>query len=211
MERMLGETGGVVYRIACLLLVLAGTGLRAATVGFAPRGTSGRNVRGQAAEVLNTTGIYSLLRNPLYLGNCLIYLGIMLSAQDLLVAFAFALFLGLYYERIIVAEEGFLADRFGAAYLDWAARVPAFWPRLRGWTRPALDFSLRTVIRREYPGWSSTLLALAVIEIGADFAEGETRGLPEAGALTALALAILVLLGVGLLRRRTRLLSVEGR
>ncbi|MGB8874133.1 MAG: hypothetical protein WCC75_12145, partial [Desulfobaccales bacterium] len=44
--------------------------------GLPPRGTSGRNTQGQVAETLNTTGIYSLVRNPLYLGNFLIWLGL---------------------------------------------------------------------------------------------------------------------------------------
>ena len=47
-------------------------------MGFAPRGTSGRNTLGQVAEVLNTSGMYSVVRNPLYLGNFVIWLGLAL-------------------------------------------------------------------------------------------------------------------------------------
>src|SRR5208337_1596675 len=66
------------WQTGCLLVSLAGLVLRFFTVGFAPRGTSGRNTLSQVAETLNTTGMYSLVRNPLYLGNFLIWLGLSL-------------------------------------------------------------------------------------------------------------------------------------
>ena len=50
------------WQLGCLLVSLAGLGIRFYTVGFAPRGTSGRNTRGQVAEVLNTIG--DVLRGP---------------------------------------------------------------------------------------------------------------------------------------------------
>ena len=46
------------------------------TIGTTPEGTSGRNTNEQIASVLNSTGMYSMLRHPLYLGNYLIWLGI---------------------------------------------------------------------------------------------------------------------------------------
>ena len=136
-ERAIGDTWGDAYEAACVGLVLVGLVLRAVTVGYVPRRTSGRNTSGQIANVLNTTGLYSLTRNPLYLANCVIYLGMVLLTQDLLLSLAFALFLALYYERIILAEEAFLLRRFGESYLAWAADVPPFLPRLWGWRQPS--------------------------------------------------------------------------
>ena len=172
-ERGLGAFWGETFELACAGFVLSGLLLRVATVGFVPRRTSGRNTSGQVAETLNTSGVYSLCRNPLYLANCLIYVGIVLSAQNLLLALAFALFLALYYERIILAEEAFLLDRFGAPYQAWAADVPAFLPRLHGWKRPALPFSLRSVLRREPPSWLAAAAGFAAVDAAADFFDGE--------------------------------------
>ena len=69
------------WKIICLLISFSGLALRMYVVGCVPRGTSGRNVTEQRAEVLNTTGIYSLVRHPLYLGNFLIWFGIILSVR----------------------------------------------------------------------------------------------------------------------------------
>ena len=44
--------------------------------GHVPAGTSGRNTRGQIALELNTTGLYSIVRHPLYVGNFLMWLGL---------------------------------------------------------------------------------------------------------------------------------------
>jgi protein-S-isoprenylcysteine O-methyltransferase Ste14 len=210
-ERLLGDGWGSVYETACIVLVALGLALRAFTVGFVPRKTSGRNTEGQVANELNTTGIYSLTRNPLYLANCLSYVGIMLYTQDLLLSFAFGLFLVIYYERIILAEEAFLAARFGEPYLAWAAEVPVFLPRLSGWRKPALPFSLRSVLRREYPSWLSAVLVLAAIDIASDYFAGEHEGLAGEPWLPAVAVAVALYLILHLVNRRSLLLKVAGR
>lgn len=206
-ERAFGDFWGEIYETACIALVLAGLGLRAMTVGFVPAKTSGRNTAGQVAASLNTTGLYSLTRNPLYLANCLVYLGVALYAQDFLLALALAFFLALYYERIILAEEAFLLERFGDAYRTWAAEVPVFFPRLHGWRRPALPFSLRSVLRREYPTWLTALLTLAAVDIAADYV---TEGFTHDWTAT-LALGLAGYLTLHWLNRRTHWLRVPGR
>ena len=49
---------------------------RAWAIGTTPAGTSGRNTKEQVAEVLNSTGIYSIVRHPLYVGNYFMWIGI---------------------------------------------------------------------------------------------------------------------------------------
>ena len=55
----------------CLIVSLGGLIIRAVVVGYVPEGTSGRNTQGQEAVSLNTAGMYSILRHPLYFGNFL--------------------------------------------------------------------------------------------------------------------------------------------
>ncbi len=70
--------GGVIYNtplIATAIIIgMLGQGIRIWVAGFAPKDTSGRNTKEQKASVLNHTGLYSLCRNPLYLGNFLMML-----------------------------------------------------------------------------------------------------------------------------------------
>ena len=61
--------GAGLPNFALLILGLFGLGIRIFAIGYAGTNTSGRNIIGHVADSLNTTGIYSICRNPLYLGN----------------------------------------------------------------------------------------------------------------------------------------------
>ena len=123
---------------------------------------------------MNTTGIYSIVRHPLYLGNFVIWVGIVLFTRSiLLAAFCFLAFF-IYYERIIIAEETFLSQKFGEAFAQWAEKTPMFIPRFKLWCRPAYPFSWRVVLTREYPGFFAITAAFTAIEILGDrFYEGK--------------------------------------
>jgi protein-S-isoprenylcysteine O-methyltransferase Ste14 len=210
-ERLAGDTIEDAYEMGCLVLVFGGLLLRALTVGFVPAGTSGRNVKRQVASVLNTTGTYSLCRNPLYLANCMIYLGVVLLTQNLLLGTTFALVLALYYERIILAEEAFLLESFGDDYAAWAARTPALWPRRGGWRRPALRFSIRSVLRREYTTWFAAIVAAMAVTVAGDLLSGEAGEALETGQLAQLAAAAAIFVTIHVLKHKTRLLDAPGR
>jgi protein-S-isoprenylcysteine O-methyltransferase Ste14 len=208
-EAAIGETWGEAFEFVAVGLVILGEAFRILTVGFVPRGTSGRNTgAGQVATRLNTTGVYSLVRNPLYLANCTMYLGIVLFTQSLVLAVIFVLVLLPYYERIIAAEEAFLADKFGDDYRNWALATPAFIPKLTGWQAPDMAFSWRSVIRREHASIYGAIFALILIDIGLDWANGE--GL-ETGLLWTLAGATMIEAIVIFLKKRTTVLNVAGR
>lgn len=153
------------WELFCLAISLSGLAVRAATVGQTPHRTSGRNTREQVADALNTTGVYSLVRHPLYLGNFLSWLGIVLFPQDALVALVAVLAFALYYERIMFAEEKFLSDRFHGEFHDWAARTPAFLPKLRGWRRSPVPFSWKMVLRREYSGLFAIVVTFTALDV----------------------------------------------
>lgn len=144
------QTAQQVWDWCCLGVSVSGLLLRATTVGFVHQGTSGRNTTSQRATELNTTGWYSVVRNPLYLGNYLIMLGIILVPADIAFFVITGLLFWIYYERIISAEEAFLHAKFGQEYADWARVTPVFFPRLSGWRAPARSFRWRMVLRREY-------------------------------------------------------------
>lgn len=148
------------YEIICLMVSFFGLAIRIYTVGHTPKDTSGRNtVQGQVAETLNTTGIYSVVRHPLYLGNFFMWLGPALLVRDVWFIVAFVLFYWVYYERIMYAEEQFLRRKFGHVYTEWASKTPAFIPKIKGFNSSNLCFSWKKVAKKEKNG----ILAIFII------------------------------------------------
>ncbi len=141
-----------------IVIAVLGFAIRAYTIGTTPKGTSGRNTQEQVAESLNTKGIYSTIRHPLYLGNYLMWLGLLLFTFNAYYIIIISLFFWLYYERIMFAEERFLEKKYGEEYLKWSAGVPAFIPAISKFQKNNIPFSVKSVLRREYSG----VLAMAV-------------------------------------------------
>lgn len=127
----------------------SGALVRVITSGFAALGTSGRAKVAAEASELNTTGPYSLVRNPLYVGRILNFTGLaMLTGNWVYGALVFLLAV-LVYERISIYEEEFLRSKFGEAHSRWARDVPALLPRLHGWVKPKYPFWWRRMLWRE--------------------------------------------------------------
>jgi len=127
----------------------SGALFRIKTSGHAALGTSGVTKKQAVASELNTTGPYSIVRNPLYVGRILNFTGIaMLSGSWVFGALTFLISV-LVYERISVYEEEFLRKEFGDAHAEWAKTVPFLWPRFSGWTKPKYPFWIRRCIKRE--------------------------------------------------------------
>ena len=135
-----------------LSVSLLGECIRIITVAFIPAGTSGRNTKQQKATSLNQTGIYSIVRHPLYLGNFLIFLGPFIFTGNIYGIIIFILSFWIYYERIMYAEEIFLIAKFGSEYENWSSKTPAFLPNIASYTPTKSIFSFRKVLEGEYSG-----------------------------------------------------------
>lgn len=164
----------LIWEVGCVVLALCGLAIRVATVGVAAPGTSGRNTRAQKAQSLNTTGPYSIVRHPLYLGNFVIVLGLSLFPHAWVVPPLVAVLAAVYYACIARREEHYLHDRFGAAFTTWAARVPAVVPAPWRWAPPARVFDWRVVIRREFYGLTVVLVTPLGLDILEDLHETGT-------------------------------------
>jgi protein-S-isoprenylcysteine O-methyltransferase Ste14 len=209
-ETSFGQLADTLFESACIALAFFGLAIRAYVVGHVPAGTSGRNTASQVANTLNTTGLYSLTRNPLYLGNAVIYIAIACFLQNIWFAVLMALFLIIYLERIIATEEKFLAGKFGDDYRNWAAEVPAFFPGLTGWQAPALPFSIRNVLRREYSGMFAIIAVFFALDQSREYL-AESRTVLDPDWLAALAAGAFAYVLLRWAKKRTRLLNVAGR
>ncbi|MBE0663002.1 MAG: DUF1295 domain-containing protein [Bacteroidales bacterium] len=155
----------IYFEMFCLMVSIFGLAIRIFTVGYTPPNTSGRNVKGQVAESLNTTGIYSAVRHPLYLGNFFMWLGIALLTGSLWFVIAFILFYSIYYERIMFAEEQFLSKKFGIAYDTWASRTPAIIPSFRKFEPAGAKFNWKKVLKKEKNGLLAVFLIFAMFDV----------------------------------------------
>lgn len=199
----------VLWELFCFAVGLGGLAIRILTVGYTPGGTSARSTRAPRAAVLNTTGMYSLVRHPLYLGNYFMWLGVALLPRTWWVPVIATLAFWLYYERIMFAEEAFLQQQFGEEFVTWAQRTPAFLPAFKHWRPPRLRFSLRTALKREYSGLFGLVVAINIFEVIEDVV---VQGEFELDGFWVTVLGCTTLLyGLLVVLKKMRLLEVAGR
>jgi protein-S-isoprenylcysteine O-methyltransferase Ste14 len=147
-----------------LFLVLLGHLIRALAVGKRAAHTSGRNRDEQVAEALNSTGIYSMVRHPLYLGNITTYMGwVVFTGIDWLIPIMLVGFL-FYYRFIIYAEEQFLTRKFGQDYLDWKSSTPLLLPAFWKFRANPQPFSWKVVVENEYSGMAASMTTAWVLK-----------------------------------------------
>lgn len=145
-----------------LAISFIGFAIRVYTVGHTPANTSGRNTAEQIADELNTTGIYSMVRHPLYLGNFFMWLGATLLTANGWFVVIFVLVYWLYYERIMYAEEQFLQRKFGEAFLRWAEKTPTFIPNFHRFVSSRYPFSWKKAIKKEKNGLAAIFILLFI-------------------------------------------------
>jgi protein-S-isoprenylcysteine O-methyltransferase Ste14 len=139
-------------------LVLIAIGELVRLAGVAAAGTVTRR-RSRNVQRLVTYGIFAWLRNPLYVGNFLVWMGfVTLSGVLWFLPFAVLLF-ALEYELIVRYEEGVLESIFGREYLDYKACTPRWIPRPPRGDVPRGEYHWGEAVRSEI----STFLQYVVL------------------------------------------------
>lgn len=146
-----------------ILLILTGHLTRALAVGYRNLHTSGKNRDQQVAHHLNTSGMYSIVRHPLYLGNFIIWLGLFVWLGSGWFLVLGTLFFSLLYFPIIQTENAFLASTFGQEYHIWAKKTPLILPNPLLFQKANQNFSYKMVWKNEYPGIISTLSSIWLV------------------------------------------------
>ena len=184
--------------------------IRFYTIGTTPKGTSGRNTKEQIADYLNSTGIYSAVRHPLYLGNFLIWTGIAIFTYNIYFIVIMNLLFWIYYERIMFAEERFLERKFGEEYIIWSKSIPAFFPSFKNYTKTIIPFSVKSVLRREYAGVLSTVIGFVFVEVVREFFKNKEIS-DSPFYRNILIVTILVVLVLRILKHHTKILDEKDR
>jgi len=160
---------GLVWESICFAVSLFGLAIRFYIAGEIPKGTSGRTTNKPKARSLNTTGMYSVVRNPLYLGNFFVWIGFSMFPRSLFLVIVLAFLFLVYYWLIILAEEKVLREKFGNAFDEWTRKTPALFPRFRNWQKASLPFSVKAAIKREYSTFFAIIAIFTCLKIGEDF------------------------------------------
>lgn len=195
--------------ITSFLISFFGLIIRFYTVGTTPAGTSGRNRKKQIAKKLNKKGIYSTIRNPLYLGNYLIWLGISIYTLNTAFTIVISLFFYIHYNQIIETEEKYLTKKFKKEFLLWKSITPKFFPTLKNYKALNYPFSIKTVLKREYSSVLSTILSFFYVQVVINFFS--ENQLISNQMMIILFITISIILILRTIKKNTNLLNQVGR
>ena len=144
-------TNPVTAMIIGFSVTLIGQLVRVVTIGlvYIIRGGKDRRVY---AEDLVTTGIFAHCRNPLYVGNILILVGLGIASNSLLFMAVFTPVFLFFWQAIVLAEENYLRNKFGEQYNEYCRHVNRWLINLNGIgkTFRSMQFKWKRVIIREY-------------------------------------------------------------
>ncbi len=134
-----------------LVITLTGQLIRGATIGLAYIIRGGKEGK-PYAEGLVTEGIFNHCRNPLYVGNILMLLGVGILSNSLFyVAVIIPVFLFIY-QAIVIAEENFLRNKFGESFNKYCRQVNRWLPDFKGIgkTFSSMEFRWKRWILKEH-------------------------------------------------------------
>ena len=198
------------FEYVCLVVALLGLAIRILAVGYAQKNTSGRNTEEQVADHLNTSGMYSIVRHPLYVGNFFMWLGVAMLTEDTWFIIAFILAYWLYYERIMYAEEQFIGKKFGARFTEWAAKTPAMIPAIGKWHNPDLKFSTKKVLRQEKNGFAAIFILFFIFDAISEYIVYDDVRFRNKQWLILCVASCVIYLVLKILKNSTKLLSPEA-
>ena len=146
------------------LLVFLGEGIR--LWGVAIAGSETRTTGPVGGTYLITTGPFSYVRNPLYLGNVLMYVGVGVMSNALFpwLPLAALVYFVFQYSMIVSLEEEYLMKSFRDEFTAYCNAVPRFVPTCRKYTagkheQPPLDWKSGLISERR------TLQAIGILVV----------------------------------------------
>ena len=146
------ENANITSLIIGFVIAVSGELIRLWGVSWA--GSETRTTGGVGGTYLVISGPFAHVRNPLYVGNILMYLGLGIMSMALfpylqIVAISFFI---MQYQFIVKEEEGFLVKKFGNDYKKYLENVPRFFPRVTKYKNvsiPQPNYSLNAGFKSE--------------------------------------------------------------
>ena len=114
------KTRGALFPVLGWLAIGVGALLMAAAVWEMQRHRT-TPIPHKVPTAIVTSGVFRLTRNPIYLGDAIVFLGLILLWQSWLALPLLPLFIWLITKRFILAEEARLTARFAAEFAQWAS------------------------------------------------------------------------------------------
>jgi protein-S-isoprenylcysteine O-methyltransferase Ste14 len=133
-------------------------------------GSETRTTGGAGGTFLIISGPFAYVRNPLYVGNILLYVGIGIMSMALFpyLQLVALIFFSLQYHFIVLEEEGYLVDEF-SDYDEYCKQVPRFFPRLTPYKNSAVEqppFNIKAGLRSEQRSLQAFIgVSLAIVII----------------------------------------------
>ena len=193
------------------LIAVLGLVVRGLTVGleYIVRGGRSHQVY---ADRLVTGGVYAYTRNPMYLGNGLITLGIAMILNSPIIYMLCLPLAALAYAAIIAAEEHYLRQKFGSEFDEYCGKVPRLIPHLGGLTRPAGDarFNWRRLIVKEYGTIFATLLAVFLATFWDDYRILGPAALPSSQLIVLCLSPLVIFYVLAWVLKKTHILVADG-
>ena len=178
-----------------LAVALSGQLVRMLTIGLVYIIRGGRN-RQIYAKGLVTDGLFSHCRNPMYVGNILLVIGMSILSNSL---FAVAVMIPLFifiYQAIVLAGENFLRGKFGTGFDDYCSKVNRWLPNLKGIgaTFRNNSFDLKKVFFKEYNSTFLWMMGATLLLALNSYRLNEKLTLDNDGKYFVIAIILLLLL-----------------
>jgi protein-S-isoprenylcysteine O-methyltransferase Ste14 len=183
-----------ILSVAGFVVALLGEAVRLITIGFQYIHRGGKDGKVYAGRLV-CGGMYGVTRNPMYVGNGLISIGMTMllgSPLGYLILIPFFLFV---YQAIIAAEEAYLRDKFGSEYDDYALRVSRIIPSLSSISESFADmrFDWRRSIKKDLGTIASLTIGLNVVPVWRTYFLYDT-GATKSAAVRAFWLILVIMI-----------------
>ena len=193
-----------------IVVALLGQALRVVTIGLAYIKRGGKQYH-VYADTLVQEGMFNHCRNPLYVGNFVIVVGLALVANSLLFAVVGLPFFLIAYRAIVAAEENYLSQKFGEAYAAYCRRVNRFVPDFSGFgaTWRGMDFDWRRVVIKEYGSTFPWVAAVILLLLKHEWLRSALSQ-PTSSILVALLVLTGILYAVARYLKKSRILRASS-